>query len=305
MCLADKAATRPAEVRIERADRSWIMPGSSAFAKALQDASARYVLQQDVCDACRNVRGEWADLLTPDNPRLRAPLTLFWIEWGEAGSGQEVGILVEAEDDGRSGSLRLFWTSAAGVEVAQGEVLFDLDRTLDMHPRDGGRRFPFTGLPQELAFLQPHLALAFDEYWENYFRASPLGPIALPQAAAECCVNLWPDVVQALAFFALLGARVPLAEKPVDRGRLNKARVKAGKPALLDHVQLTIGRPQPAHSAEHSWQEGARRHPRLHSVRGHLVRRRDQIFWRAPHLRGLENAGRAASPTRIVRMHSD
>ncbi|HZF45343.1 MAG TPA: hypothetical protein VEZ26_03335, partial [Sphingomonadaceae bacterium] len=184
------------------------------------------------------------------------------------------------------------------------EILFDLDRPLEMHPREGGLRFPLTGIPPQLAFLQPHLALVFDEYWEDYFRASPLGPIALPKAATQCGVNLWSDVLQVLAFFALLGARVPLAEKPVDRGRLNKARIKAGKPTLLDHVQLTIGRPQPAPS-EHSWQEGSRRHPRLHSVRGHLVRRRDQIFWRAPHLRGLENAGRSAPPTRIVRMHSD
>ena len=304
MCLADKAASRPAEVRIERAGKVWAMPGSSAFVEALREATARYVLQQDVCDACSNVTGEWADLLTPANPRLRAPLTLFWIEWSEA-PGQEAGILVEAAADGRSGSLRLFWTGDAGVEVAQGEVLFDLDQPLAMHPRDGRRRFPLSGLPAELDFLQPHLALVFDEYWEDYFKASPLGALALSQAAAQCGANLCSDVIQALAFFALLGARVPLAEKPVERGRLNKARAKAGKPILLDHVQLTIGRPQPAHSAEHSWQDGSRRHPRLHSVRGHLVRRRDQIFWRAPHMRGLENAGRTAPPTRIVRMHSD
>jgi hypothetical protein len=30
----------------------------------------------------------------------------------------------------------------------------------------------------------------------------------------------------------------------------------------------------------------SRRGPRMHHVRGHLVRRGSQVFWRVPHLRG-------------------
>ena len=45
--------------------------------------------------------------------------------------------------------------------------------------------------------------------------------------------------------------------------------------------------------------EGAgRRSPRLHHVRGHLVRRDSQVFWRLPHLRG--NASRGVVRSRTV-----
>lgn len=41
-----------------------------------------------------------------------------------------------------------------------------------------------------------------------------------------------------------------------------------------------------------------RRSPRLHHVRGHLVRRDNKVFWRIPHLRG--NASRGVVRSRMV-----
>lgn len=305
MCLADKVAYRAAEVLVERQNQTWRLPDSSAFAERLQGTDVRYVLQGDVIDACRTVSGEWADLLDPSNSRLRAPLPLFWVEWTDSETGEEVGVLVDAASDGRSGNLRVFWNGASGAEVAQGVVIFDLDRTIDQFPRGDRPAFPLKVLPQELAALRPHLAVVIDECWESYFRSTSLGADGLQRAAAACGENLWPDIIQALAFCALLGARVPLTERPVDRARLNKARTKAGKPRLFDHVELTIGKPQLASSGDGGMPGGGRRHPRLHSVRGHLVRRRDQIFWRTAHMRGLENMRLPAPATRIVRMHTD
>jgi hypothetical protein len=43
---------------------------------------------------------------------------------------------------------------------------------------------------------------------------------------------------------------------------------------------------------------GVRKSPRLHHVRGHLVRRGSQLFWRVPHLRG--SVGLGAVRTRTV-----
>jgi hypothetical protein len=37
--------------------------------------------------------------------------------------------------------------------------------------------------------------------------------------------------------------------------------------------------------------------PRLHHVRGHIVRREDRIFWRKPHLRGDASQGQVRSRT--------
>jgi hypothetical protein len=42
---------------------------------------------------------------------------------------------------------------------------------------------------------------------------------------------------------------------------------------------------------------GCRRSPRLHHVRGHLVRREDRVFWRTPHLRGSALQGVVRSRT--------
>jgi hypothetical protein len=44
-------------------------------------------------------------------------------------------------------------------------------------------------------------------------------------------------------------------------------------------------------------QHGTRRRPRLHRVRGHLVRRGSSLFWRVPHLRGSARAGSVKSRT--------
>jgi hypothetical protein len=42
---------------------------------------------------------------------------------------------------------------------------------------------------------------------------------------------------------------------------------------------------------------GSRRPPRLHHVRGHLVRREDRVFWRMAHLRGHALEGLVRSRT--------
>jgi hypothetical protein len=44
-------------------------------------------------------------------------------------------------------------------------------------------------------------------------------------------------------------------------------------------------------------EHGCRRSPRLHHVRGHLVRRGSRLFWRVPHLRGSARAGRVCTRT--------
>lgn len=304
MCLADKLALSPEGVVVERADRDWILPGSSTFAAQVRETDARYVLLNDVTAACRSVSAEWADLLAPSNPRLRAPLPHLWVEWTDADSRQEVGVLVQAADDGRSGSLRAFWNGEDGTDVAQGEVLFDLDNPISRKQRvDGRRLFPVGELPTRLEALEPHLALAFDASWEEYFRTSSMGSAALPFAARSCGEKLLPDLLGALSFFALLGVQVPFRERAIDRGRLNNARSKAGKVALLDHVELAIGQPCTA-AGDQGPGTGNRKNPRMHIVRGHLVRRRENVFWRGAHLRGLGNMDHAMPKTRIVRMHA-
>jgi hypothetical protein len=73
--------------------------------------------------------------------------------------------------------------------------------------------------------------------------------------------------------------------------RLNKARAKCGKAALLDQMEV-FAPLLPEYKSEHGGGSGAsRRTCRLHHVRGHLVRRGSTLFWRVPHLRGSARAG--------------
>ncbi len=79
--------------------------------------------------------------------------------------------------------------------------------------------------------------------------------------------------------------------------RLNRARHKSGRAPLLNHIEVRA--PLLPEYAEYrdSESHGARRGPRLHHVRGHLVRRGSRLFWRVPHLRGSARSGMVKSRT--------
>ena len=85
---------------------------------------------------------------------------------------------------------------------------------------------------------------------------------------------------------------------PVQRDQLNRKRMERNRPPLLDHIEVHAT--LPAHSSGSNADEGGvitRRPPRLHQVRGHLVRRDNSVFWRTPHLRGSERQGVVRSRT--------
>jgi hypothetical protein len=88
-----------------------------------------------------------------------------------------------------------------------------------------------------------------------------------------------------------------LPHRPSDFERLNRARQKAGKTALLDHIYIRAPLLPEYAEQQRLDQLSTRRGPRLHHVRGHLVRRDHQLFWRVPHLRGNARAGRVQTRT--------
>jgi hypothetical protein len=73
--------------------------------------------------------------------------------------------------------------------------------------------------------------------------------------------------------------------------RLNKARARSGKAALLQQIEVFAPLLPECSSFGGNGSEPSRRSRRLHHVRGHLVRRGDKLFWRVPHLRGNARAG--------------
>ena len=85
----------------------------------------------------------------------------------------------------------------------------------------------------------------------------------------------------------------------MDWTRLNRSRARKLKPPLLDHIEVSCPLVPVTQASEgtNTLSAGPRRGPRLHYVRGHLVRRENEIFWRMAHVRGRASLGRIASRT--------
>jgi hypothetical protein len=105
------------------------------------------------------------------------------------------------------------------------------------------------------------------------------------------------DIPMLLAFVLLLSTRSGLPHRTSDYERLNRARQKSGKAALLDHIYLRAPLLPEYIGQQRADLHGTRRGPRLHRVRGHLVRRGGSLFWRVPHVRGSARAGSVKSRT--------
>ena len=304
MYLADRIAQWTTPLTVALRGKEWKLPGVSGFAERVSQCAVRYVLMEDVHEACCQLAERWSDLLDPANPLLRAPLEQTWAEWRDPETAEQIGVLIEAAEKGRAGSLRIFWTRGGVVDVAQADIAFDFDRPLDFVQTFGQPRYALRALPPAFAGLKRHLSLTLDEEWQAYFRSTELGPQGLPEASSLCGENLWRDVIRTLAFFILVASRLPLIERPVERTRLNAYRIKAGRKPLLDHVEIRIGQAASQRSGQDGEADGggSRKYPRLHMVRGHLVRRRDNIFWRTAHVRGGGSSDLPMPATRVARM---
>jgi hypothetical protein len=100
------------------------------------------------------------------------------------------------------------------------------------------------------------------------------------------------DMPMILALFLLFASKDGLQRRAADLERLNHARRRSGKHALLEHIEvrapIAMSYQCPASLAANV---NRRRGPRLHHVRGHIARRGDKVFWRVPHLRGSARLG--------------
>jgi hypothetical protein len=95
----------------------------------------------------------------------------------------------------------------------------------------------------------------------------------------------------------LLATRSGLPQRAQSFEQLNRRRLRRGKAALLDHIEVHAPLLPEYRDGPRGEPHTARTSPRLHHVRGHLVRRGSQIFWRVPHLMGSARQGAVHSRT--------
>jgi hypothetical protein len=299
------------------------LAGPSRFAAQIAACPLRFVLGDDLAQAS-------ADLAYADGARLvgcldllRMPAPHLWIEWNDevhkrvihetrsaaefdsAAAGRKVGILLRASANGLTAVGRTFWahTSAdehADLTLSPLETHFDLRGEFadsqDSHVLSGGFLDATHGGNAATASLLDHVRFRFEESWAAYYRGAAGDANFKRRLINDSIDSIAWDAPFVLAFLLLLSAKDATRLIPVSRTAINRKRLANGRAPLLDHIEVNASL-DAVLTAESAGDASGRQSPRLHHVRGHLVRRENRVFWRVPHLRGSGLRGTVRSRT--------
>jgi hypothetical protein len=328
MRLADRIAQcrTPYIVRSNGTGNSTRLSGAADFASPIGNCPLRFVLSDGLTRLCTALAYSKGARHLACADLLRIPAQSIWVEWSDAAWLEELrrygfkidpgevkgvghrGAFIRAARDGRSGLIRTFWSVAdrcrneEAVLAGSMEAYFDLDTPADEEPacpvgcentesqRQGSKTVK-NGGGREPDVISQFFRFRYERSWADYYRRAMLTPQAEAMLAREALGTIAADIPMLLAFFLLLSTRDGLPRRPHRMERLNRSRARSGKAALLDHIEVLAPlASEPLHAADRD-ALGHRRTPRLHHVRGHLVRRGSELFWRVPHLRGNARAG--------------
>lgn len=290
-------------------------------AGAVAAAPIRFVLSDDLTRLCTALAYSKGARTLACADLVRVPAESVWIEWcaeawhselrrygfavapqDDDARGGRRGILLRASPDGRRGNLRTFWTGAAADDVLASsiEAYFDLDT-----PEGGEPESPTGESPSAHRVvaettgdvLSRCFRFRYERSWSRYYEQAALGLHESEALWQHALGTIAIDIPLVLAFLLLLATRAGLPQQHQSFERLNRSRLKCGKTPLLDHIDVRAPLLPEFRPAAADDPNGGRRSPRLHHVRGHLVRRGSQLFWRVPHLRGSARHGRVQTRT--------
>lgn len=262
-------------------------------------ANIRYVLDLPASNACGDLLRNGVGLFEADNPLFRMPADCFWVELfeehasGYDGPNRRLGYLVQSEPDGRSGVILPFHETNDGLRrQAPCTIVFDLDDKMSARPGMHPLRHAEM---QHLRDLLDHCLLCPDTTGMKELRNRSERTTSV---LAELAQGTWYALPLLFAFTALLNSPQVVETRNSDLFRLNRERIKRGRAPLLDHVEVRlclggaggIGSPSGAF----------RTAPRLHVVRGHVVRRNGKTFWRQAHLRGDSHKAIVSKTVRVT-----
>jgi hypothetical protein len=323
----------PFVVRDNTSGRVTALNNTADCAGLITRCPLRYVLSDDLTRLCADLAYYKGAGAVACADLLHVPAEALWMEWCNApwtsalerygfplipAGPQWVGrrgAWVRATADGRRGLVRTFWSAAsADVLASCVEAYFDFDTVTreEPEPLDGKRGLAGRVFDQERAeddLLGRCFRFRYEQSWSEYYGSAGL--------SGEVGLALWrhavgtiaADIPMLLTFFLLLATRSGLPQRTQRFEHLNRRRLNGGKAPLLEHVEVTAPLLPEYRDSWRAEPAASRRGPRLHHVRGHLVRRGSQIFWRVPHLRGSARSGRVSSRTvtwtfeRAVRTH--
>ena len=314
MRLLDRIAQSRAPLLVrQHSGELWRLTGAADFAHQLERCPLRYVLSNELVRTCIALAYSEGDELSGCLDLLRLPAQRLWVEWDEAARRDELsrtlpecaragdagillgGALISAPPQGRSGTLRTFWLPRA---EPQQPLLAAVETVLDLQ---GGAAGGAAGSLLEggaVAVRDPHNAqldallqcasFRLDPAWQRYNRSEAQDATTRADLIARSLAAVTFDVPMLLALFLLMAIRAGLVHTRVCPVRLNAKRARLGKRPLLEHIEVSspvfAAAPVPHRPRDAS--VTLRRGPRLHHVRGHIVRRHDAVYWRGPHWRG-------------------
>lgn len=326
MRLLDHVAqcTVPFVVR-QHGGELWRLTGAADFAPQVARCPLRYVLTDELVRLCVEVGYSQSAELCGCLDLPHFPAEQLWIEWNERARSEQVarvlpqcagtgdreivrgGMLVHADPNGRAASLRSFWLARAEPpEALLGavETLLNLDGGAPASPPaalfEGGT---VRVCEPDNAHLDELLACArsrLDPAWQRYYGVTARGAATRAQVL-QSSLTVAFDVPLLLALL-LLSLRAGLPHTAVCPTRLNAKRARRGKLALLDHLEVSCPVFAAAAPASAGKSGAFRTAPRMHHVRGHLVRRYNTVFWRRSHWRGHARLGCVRSRTVELRL---
>lgn len=311
----------PLVVRDDASGRLTALNNTADCAAFVACCPLRYVLTDSLTRLCADLAYSKGARTVACADLLRVPAETLWVEWcndpwnhalqqygfplipaGPQWVGRR-GAWIRASRDGRAGLVRTFWTAAGEVLASSVEAYFDFDTAEGGEPEPPDREARFAGRvhdstrPGNDDILGRCFRFRYEQSWSEYYGNAGLsseGSLALWRHAVG---TIAIDIPMLLTFLLLLATRNGLPQRAHELERLNRRRHASGKYPLLDHIEVSA--PLLAEYRDYPRGEArlVRSRPRLHHVRGHLVRRGSQIFWRVPHLRGSARYGTVRSRT--------
>jgi hypothetical protein len=312
---------RPLVLRDDSTGRVTALNNTADVAGLVARSSLRYVLSDDLTRLCADLAYSKGAGTVACGDLLHVPAQTLWMEWCNApwtsalqhygfplipAGPQWVGrrgAWVRATPDGRRGLVRTFWSAtSADVLASSVEAYFDFDTVTgeEPEPLDGntglaGKVFDSERAPDDI--LGRCFRFRYEQSWADYYGSAGL--------SGEVGFALWrhavgtiaTDIPMLLTFFLLLATRSGLPQRSRTLEQLNRRRLHGGKAPLLEHIEVIAPLLPEYREGRRGEPLAGRRGPRLHHVRGHLVRRGSQIFWRVPHLRGSARGGAVRSRT--------
>lgn len=289
------------------------LSGASDCADQAANCPIRYVLSDELTRLCAALAYSKGAQTLSCADLMRVPTERLWVEWAYApwqheldlhgfppardnfGNGGRRGAMLSASRDGRRGQVRTFWsTGDAEFEVYASPMLANFDFDAPEHGNSSAfspRLRVANGPNDRDSTLLNCFDFEFERSWAHYYASANLSEARRAEIENDSLSTIALDIPLLLTLFLLLNTRSGLPQQQSQLDRLNKSRHRAGKAPLLDHIELLAPFPSKYIFAGADSSPSGRRRPRLHHVRGHLVRRRNELFWRVPHLRGNANSG--------------